>query len=768
MFYTYDLSFDRSSSIAHGLALAASTAEASTATPRKGAQSLALATTELQIICGVGDGINSFSFEFSSEFGAGGVAGYVLVNVNKFLKTTEAQVLFLVEPPTNFHLNTKVVLATSSEVARIATKKLAAAMLVVLSGEAIGLRIARPWYVIVALSSPSAPRIIKAITKIAFSVIETEVASATRALGHIVSALSAQTLQTLYKVTNLQHSSSSQRAQVLIRTASKIHSVVSGQAVSLFRSFGKLARAVSAEIVSVARAIPWNIATAAGEAPRLSFGGGNLFARVFGALSAEGVALQRGLAVQRGALDPNVVRLGRSPGKAFSTARAEAFTLLKQAGVLRGATDGSVVTSTRRPGLVKRTAAPSIQALQAAAAHLAAALATISIQALALFTQHVIARSLSLPRPQSSSVSLSSIRTLIRSISATSPQAARVARAMTKSISVATGAAQALARAPGKILGVASSNVGFLLSVATHFFIGLVTSPEVVAQRASHSAVKGATSPETTTVARRRGAFLSAATANVVNVRRGLAILLGLAQQEVASTTNAIAQSITLASAEIAAAIRGVLKTPAVASPESSAIVTRHGSSLGTISSGQVSALRRLTNRLLLVFSPQVVSGGRGNTKILRTASLNAAFLRRPRGLAVHASQGQAAANIVYYHFFVAPWAYQQTSLLPPFGGPAEPPSFGPIDPADQTIFGFDWTSRAYPNDTIISAAVTCVPPYLPFLPGSLFISGNLVEITVPPFPEPVLPTIYSLRCTATFASGRVSSFSIPVPVRTL
>jgi hypothetical protein len=134
----------------------------------------------------------------------------------------------------------------------------------------------------------------------------------------------------------------------------------------------------------------------------------------------------------------------------------------------------------------------------------------------------------------------------------------------------------------------------------------------------------------------------------------------------------------------------------------------------------------------------------------------------------------------------VATWAYQQTSLLPPSGGPAEPPSFGPIDPADQTIFAFDWSSRAYPNDAILSAVVTSVPSGLSFL-TTPFISGTLVEITVLPlYPlSPFnsdysseygggsskvvqLPATFSLRCTATFASGRVSSFSIPVPVRTL
>ena len=131
------------------------------------------------------------------------------------------------------------------------------------------------------------------------------------------------------------------------------------------------------------------------------------------------------------------------------------------------------------------------------------------------------------------------------------------------------------------------------------------------------------------------------------------------------------------------------------------------------------------------------------------------------------ASQALVARVVTWYHLFVAPWAYQQTTLLPPSGGPAEPPSFGAIDPSDETTFAFDWSSRAYANDPIVAAAVVSVPPGMTFF-GPTFTTGSLVEVTVLPFSPPMVPATYQLRCTCTFASGRRSSFSIPVPIRNL
>jgi hypothetical protein len=97
----------------------------------------------------------------------------------------------------------------------------------------------------------------------------------------------------------------------------------------------------------------------------------------------------------------------------------------------------------------------------------------------------------------------------------------------------------------------------------------------------------------------------------------------------------------------------------------------------------------------------------------------------------------------------------------------AEPTYFSPFDPTDEDTFTFDWSRRGHPNDRIIFATVTSVPPGLNFL-GPAFIDGSLVDITLGPFTPPYTPITYALRCQAVFASGRISNYSIPVIVKPL
>lgn len=269
-----------------------------------------------------------------------------------------------------------------------------------------------------------------------------------------------------------------------------------------------------------------------------------------------------------------------------------------------------------------------------------------------------------------------------------------------------------------------------------------------------------------------RGALkqVSAAMTAAQSIARSSAKLLMAASSSAALlvSQSLFARALSVLWNESLVVLKGVSRARSVASPESAAFSLRRGAAIGNISAGQTTAVRRLVSKGLLAFSHLTIGSGRGGFKRLFASTPNTAASFRPRGVAAVVRQGQSTVSTTYYHFFIAAWASQQTSLLPPSGGPAEPPSFGPIDPADRTIFGFDWASRAYLNDTILSAVVTCVPPGLPIIPGSLFVTGTLVEVTVAPMTEPVLPTIFSLRCTATFASGRISSFSIPVPVRNL
>lgn len=97
----------------------------------------------------------------------------------------------------------------------------------------------------------------------------------------------------------------------------------------------------------------------------------------------------------------------------------------------------------------------------------------------------------------------------------------------------------------------------------------------------------------------------------------------------------------------------------------------------------------------------------------------------------------------------------------------AEPAYFSPFNPTDQDFFTFDWTDRAYGGDTIIYATITSIPAGVNFV-GPAFVDGKLVGITIGPFSPPTLPATYLLRCSATFASGRISNYSVPFIVMNL
>jgi hypothetical protein len=179
-----------------------------------------------------------------------------------------------------------------------------------------------------------------------------------------------------------------------------------------------------------------------------------------------------------------------------------------------------------------------------------------------------------------------------------------------------------------------------------------------------------------------------------------------------------------------------------------------------------VQALRQ-TGHPLTVRTPQRIARGLGTTVRFRVAQPGVVVGEAARSLSFQVVHVQATRLTPWYHLFVPAWAYQQTTLLPPNGGPAEPMAFGAIDSQDRTTFAFDWSSRLRLDDAITDAAIVSIPPGLPF-DGPVFVLDKLVEVTVGPFVPPELPSIYSLRCTVRTASGRRNSYSIPVPVRTL
>lgn len=784
MFYTYGLSFDQPSSSAHSISLAASSSASPAADTRKNGSILALGAVDPQNVCGQGG--NPFTTEYSIEYGES--SNYILVTVGKFVKLSSAQVGFLLEPPTRFHLNSRTAPTASSQVSHLVKLRVGAGVLSVMLLQSPRLVFARPWHTIVAAKTAAASLVRRLTSKIlqanggnpfssdfssdfggpGISSGTTQVTNIRYGRSMSLPVVTQEALQALYKVVELIHAVSLIRSQILLRASGRIVSVTTTQAVSSFRSFGKKCSAISAEIAGVLRVLPSRIAVASASSVSLAFGGGR-FMRSLSAISNSLVRLQHGQATMLASLQRNAAALAISSRKILSVGSAAVSSAVKMVAISRGALNGQAWGSRRLLGMVKSATNSSRSALLTVASHLGALFATASGQIAALVSQHVLGKPLSAHHAMLSALTFSSLRTLLRSIGAASAQVGHVARGMATSIPTVSSAAQALARAPRRILVTTSSATTSLFSTALHAFVGGVLWPESVAQRASRPVIRGVASAESVTINRLRGFFLSAAGGNAARLGRGLqATFISTVSTQAVSIVRAVSKSAAVVWPYISAVIKTPAKPMSLVSAESSSIILRRGSNLGTLLTTQVLSLRRLTKRFLSVLTPQNVSGGRGGKTTLRTTSPNVAMALRPRGLMAGAIQGQRSASFAYYHFFVASWAYQQTTTLPPSGGVAEPPSFGPIDPADQTIFAFDWGSRAYPNDPIVSARVVSVPPGLPFLDGSVFISGTLIEVTVSPFAAPVLPTVFSLRCTATFASGRVSSYSIPVPVRTL
>lgn len=766
MFYAYGLSFDRAATISHAVSLSTASAEIPAFGTRKNGLSLPLSLVSAQIICG--QSTDEFTNEFTNEFG-GGIANYPLLSVGKPFVVHAAQTTFLVEPPTRFHVNPKAVNAASSQLPHFSMKHITNVVLSVLFGEKASAQFPRPRFVVVATRNSIFSGIIRLTSKLLpVSGSQQSVSFGSgRSLNLPVTAQEA--LQTLFKVVDLLNAVSSQRSQLIVRTSGKLILVASSEVANSFKAFGKAGATISAQVARIIRALPARINVASTEAPRLAFGGA-IFVRVLAVFSASVVRLQHGQATLLGMSGRNSASMQRGAGKPITVSDGQAAISIKSAGIYHGANEGQTWLLRRQQGLVRGVSSSSVKALVTAGAHLGGALSAISSQIIAAFTQRAISRPMSLPATLSSTMALSSIRRLLRSLNVGSPQSNQIARGISKTIGMASGAAQAFAKAPRQFLAAASSGVPApLIEAALHLFAGSVQSPEAIGNQSSRSLLRGTTSPETAGLTPHHGVFLAAVQGNLAKAAHGLAKLIVLASIQVVSVPRAIAKTVSgLVWTQAVSAIKGPNKAFSIASAETTSSIRRRGASIFTFSATVVSTPRRLISRLISAFTPQATGGGRGDTKALHATSPNSALALRPRGLMAGTIQGQKAIIVTYYHFFVATWAYQQTSLLPPAGGVAEPPSFGPIDPADQTIFAFDWASRAYPNDPITSAAVISVPPGLPILPGSVFVSGTLIEVTVPPFTTLTVPRVFSLRCTATFASGRVSSFSIPVPVRTL
>jgi hypothetical protein len=388
------------------------------------------------------------------------------------------------------------------------------------------------------------------------------------------------------------------------------------------------------------------------------------------------------------------------------------------------------------------------------------------------------------------------VTALLRAIATTisgavSSNITHIFRAPVRLAPTASTAASGLVKAAGKLLGGASPT-----SIATSRAPGLVRRTTegmvaILAAAAQRPLSVAATMAQVAADFIVRAVRLLVASAQVTTVRRGTARFSGLVFATVVTSVRGISRAASVISAEVVVLIAPGLHfvTAVVTATQSLLVVRSHNLFRGLaatlltvatqVQTGRratilalvlqplVVALQRATSKQLGVTSAQQPVAGHVDFKIIATSQRNVATVAVPKAVRLGTALALKARVVSWFHLFVPDLAYQQTTLLPPGGVPAEPPSFGAIDPSDQTTFAFDWSARAAFNDPIISATVVSIPKGMTFL-GPVFTGGTLVEVTALPFTPPKIPATYSLRCTCVFASGRRSSFSIPVPIRRL
>jgi hypothetical protein len=104
-----------------------------------------------------------------------------------------------------------------------------------------------------------------------------------------------------------------------------------------------------------------------------------------------------------------------------------------------------------------------------------------------------------------------------------------------------------------------------------------------------------------------------------------------------------------------------------------------------------------------------------------------------------------------------------------------EPAQFPVMDPDDVDSVIFDWSQRSAATDRITFASVVSIPAGLTvggveriYLGGGYLGIGNFVECIIGPCSAAAYPATFLLRCTCYFASGRVSSYSVPITIRPL
>lgn len=775
-FYSYGLTIEQQpGSLSHSKSLAATSSDSATASTRKGANTLQLGVAAIQFI-GPGGGVGDiFSPDFSPDFGGSGSSpGYILVSVGKLANASNASAYAAVQMKFTSHF--PVLQVASAQIASLFLPLRASRGLFIASGEAVALSFANPYHAVVAAKQPAAAQLRRLISRSLLRV-SSQAAAVMRGVGRGLTATSPQTqVSGLARGPGRVLGVPEASVALALKSIGRIFAAIHQREVSAVpRVPGRVLRAASASVAKVVRGFPYHVSgVASAAAVLLSFGGGNLFTRVFSAASSGSPLLVRGISASRSAVGAQSATVMKTLGRLLAAGDASAAIVLKAAGRQLGIASTSVLgAAVRLPRLVRGVASGSV--LTALHPRLVASLVAFVVsqtETVAAATQRVLGRSLVIPHTQTATLSISAVVSHLRTLVVLQVQAVASAtpRTLFRLFMVAYGAAQASFKAVGFPLSAATPQIYGLLTTTLHSLMLAVAGTAFAFLRVSHSLTRGVGSIEVASVIplHLRNAVLGALTGSITALRNGLTHLVAIVSPQSSGLIQAIRKIIPATQASAVALIRLFFRFPAAASSQAASLIARHGSTIGGVVTANAAAIRRRTGKLVGSVLQQVAAAGRIEFKIIGAAMSSAAMMLRPRGLKLGAIQSQIGSTVRWFHLFVADWAAQQTVLLPPGGGPAEPPDFGPIDPLDQTTFAFNWSSRADPNDPIVSATVISVPPGLTFAQSPVFITGTLVEVTVVPSTPPLFPAVYKLRCSAVFASGRRSSFSIPVPVRTL
>lgn len=523
--------------------------------------------------------------------------------------------------------------------------------------------------------------------------------------------------------------------QRLLVTVNRALRGTDGQSAAVIRNLGKIIRRSITSVATMSRG-PTQLARAISSAVQSRI---LRIAHLLAASSANAAQIIRRAPMRSNTTSAQSPRLsfgGNFFVRLIEVATTQSFGLLRQLAVLRG-----TVTST--PGAIIRS---MLKSLTVASGNAGLTVKTVSLVRSAFTLGLTLAtRTIGIPRQV--------ISELLATLSRVAAHISPVIQAVSSSVANLT---RSLAHGVDLALPTAQTMASSLAMVSTRLRSFITT------QALSSDLVRGI------------GRSLSAVSETAASATKAITLSASVASQSIVSALTSAAHfvSLNILTGVSLGALRVARPILNAAEPLVSSVSTGFGRfahiSPSTFSTSAATIVR-LTSKLIETVTGLFVEQIRGVVAITLRSELVqvVSYSQAARSVILVVTQFQRSRTVRWFHLFVPEWAYQQTALLPPGGGHAEPPAFGPIDPADQTVFAFDWSVRGDVNDPIASATISATPPGMTFF-GPVFVSGSLVEVTVLPFTPPRLPMTYRLRCTAVFASGRRSSFTIPVPVRTL